>query len=105
MLYEQGSPCQGKRDLRPARCPQGQKVKKKRQEPVLEPALEPEAKPRRLRVKKLGEAGAAEEPRAPAQGKLRHPPPASMEMGGHAGPAPCCARGALHHGISQDAQG
>ncbi|XP_030328951.1 tubby-related protein 1 [Strigops habroptila] len=46
-----------------------QKLKKKRQEP----ALEPEAKPRRLRVKKPGEGGAAEEPRAPAQGvkKLR----------------------------------
>ncbi|XP_032865542.1 tubby-related protein 1 isoform X2 [Tyto alba] len=41
-----------------------EKLKKKRQEPV----LEPEAKPRRLRVKKLGEAGAAEEPRVPAQG-------------------------------------
>ncbi|XP_056217980.1 tubby-related protein 1 isoform X1 [Falco biarmicus] len=41
-----------------------QKVKKKRQEPM----LEAEAKPRRLRVKKLSEAGAAEEPRAPAQG-------------------------------------
>ncbi|XP_014809105.1 PREDICTED: tubby-related protein 1 [Calidris pugnax] len=50
-------------------CPWGQKVKKKRQEPT----LEPEAKPRRLRAKKLGEAGATEEPRAPAQGvkKLR----------------------------------
>ncbi|XP_068015984.1 tubby-related protein 1 isoform X2 [Melanerpes formicivorus] len=35
--------------------------------------LEPEVKPRRLRVKKLDEAGAAEEPHAPAQGmkKLR----------------------------------
>nr|XP_025967651.1 tubby-related protein 1 [Dromaius novaehollandiae] len=44
-----------------------QKPKKKRQEP---PA---EAKPRRLKVKTAGEAGAAEEPRAPAQGvkKLR----------------------------------
>uniref|UniRef100_A0A8C4V2M0 Tubby-like protein n=2 Tax=Telluraves TaxID=3073808 RepID=A0A8C4V2M0_FALTI len=41
-----------------------QKVKKKRQEPM----LEAEAKPRRLRVKKLSEAGAVEEPRAPAQG-------------------------------------
>ncbi|XP_055584059.1 tubby-related protein 1 isoform X1 [Falco cherrug] len=41
-----------------------QKVKKKRQELM----LEAEAKPRRLRVKKLSEAGAAEEPRAPAQG-------------------------------------
>ncbi|XP_074420367.1 tubby-related protein 1 [Larus michahellis] len=49
--------------------PRGQKGKKKRQEPT----LEPEAKPRRLRAKKLGEAGAAEEPRVPAQGvkKLR----------------------------------
>ncbi|XP_064894540.1 tubby-related protein 1 isoform X3 [Columba livia] len=48
---------------------QGQKVKKKRQDP----ALEPEAKPRRPRMKKLDEAGAAEEPRALAQGvkKLR----------------------------------
>ncbi|XP_050183116.1 tubby-related protein 1 isoform X4 [Myiozetetes cayanensis] len=47
----------------------GQKLKKKRQEP----GLEPEAKPRRLRVKKPGEAGAVEEPHAPAQGvkKLR----------------------------------
>ncbi|KAM6237259.1 LOW QUALITY PROTEIN: tubby-related protein 1 [Porphyrio hochstetteri] len=47
----------------------GQKLKKKRQEP----GMEPEAKPRRLRAKKPGEAGAAEEPRAPAQGvkKLR----------------------------------
>ncbi|XP_064354413.1 tubby-related protein 1 [Dromaius novaehollandiae] len=45
----------------------GQKPKKKRQEP---PA---EAKPRRLKVKTAGEACAAEEPRAPAQGvkKLR----------------------------------
>ncbi|XP_061205405.1 tubby-related protein 1 isoform X1 [Neopsephotus bourkii] len=51
------------------RHPQGQKLKKKRQEP----APEPEAKPRRLRVKKPGEGGAAEEPRALAQGvkKLR----------------------------------
>ncbi|OWK53792.1 Tubby-related protein 1 [Lonchura striata] len=39
------------------------KLKKKRQEP----GLEPEAKPRRLRVKKPSEAGAAEEPPAPAQ--------------------------------------
>ncbi|XP_071624536.1 tubby-related protein 1 isoform X2 [Heliangelus exortis] len=39
-----------------------EKVKKKRQEP------EPEAKPRRLRVKKADEEGAAEEPRAPTQG-------------------------------------
>ncbi|XP_009463987.1 PREDICTED: tubby-related protein 1 [Nipponia nippon] len=48
---------------------QGQKLKKKRQEPV----PEPEAKARQLRAKKLGEAGAAEEPRALAQGvkKLR----------------------------------
>ncbi|KAM9255412.1 LOW QUALITY PROTEIN: tubby-related protein 1 [Cariama cristata] len=46
----------------------GQKLKKKRQDPA-----ETEAKPRRLRVKKLGEAWAAEEPRTPAQGvkKLR----------------------------------
>ncbi|XP_052671721.1 tubby-related protein 1 isoform X2 [Harpia harpyja] len=46
-----------------------QKLKKKRQEPV----PEPEAKPRRLRVKKPAEAGAAEDPGAPAQGvkKLR----------------------------------
>ncbi|XP_049689080.1 tubby-related protein 1 isoform X2 [Accipiter gentilis] len=46
-----------------------EKLKKKRQEPV----PEPEAKPRRLRVKKPGEAGAAEDPGAPAQGvkKLR----------------------------------
>ncbi|KAM6114400.1 LOW QUALITY PROTEIN: tubby-related protein 1 [Phoenicopterus ruber ruber] len=48
--------------------PRGQKVKKKRQEPVPEPVPEPEAKPRRLRAKKPGEAGAVEEPRAPAQG-------------------------------------
>ncbi|XP_032936130.1 tubby-related protein 1 [Catharus ustulatus] len=41
-----------------------QKLKKKRQEP----GLEPEAKPRRPRVKKPSEAGAAEEPPAPAQG-------------------------------------
>ncbi|XP_075632212.1 tubby-related protein 1 isoform X1 [Balearica regulorum gibbericeps] len=49
--------------------PHGQKVKKKRQETM----LEPEAKPRQLRAKKLGEAGAAEEPHAPVQGvkKLR----------------------------------
>lgn len=61
----------------------GQKLKKKRQEPV----PEPEAKPRRLRVKKPGEAGAAEDPGAPAQGKHRHPPTTCMEMGGHAGPS------------------
>ncbi|KAM4885093.1 LOW QUALITY PROTEIN: tubby-related protein 1 [Sylvia borin] len=42
----------------------GQKLKKKRQEP----GLEAEAKPRRPRVKKPSEAGAAEEPPAPAQG-------------------------------------
>uniref|UniRef100_A0A8C3NYE1 Tubby-like protein n=1 Tax=Cyanoderma ruficeps TaxID=181631 RepID=A0A8C3NYE1_9PASS len=41
-----------------------EKLKKKRQEP----GLEAEAKPRRPRVKKPGEAGAAEEPPAPAQG-------------------------------------
>ncbi|XP_023797999.1 tubby-related protein 1 isoform X1 [Cyanistes caeruleus] len=41
-----------------------QKLKKKRQEP----GLEPEAKPRRPRVKKLSEAAAAQEPPAPAQG-------------------------------------
>ncbi|XP_039421468.1 tubby-related protein 1 isoform X2 [Corvus cornix cornix] len=41
-----------------------QKLKKKRQEP----GLEPEAKPRRPRVKKPSEARAAEEPPAPAQG-------------------------------------
>ncbi|XP_039551885.1 tubby-related protein 1 isoform X3 [Passer montanus] len=41
-----------------------EKLKKKRQEP----GLDPEAKPRRPRVKKLSEAGAAEEPPAPAQG-------------------------------------
>ncbi|XP_050571225.1 tubby-related protein 1 [Cygnus atratus] len=48
-----------------------QKPKKKRQEPAPEPA--PEAKPRRLRVKKPGESGGAEEPPAQAQGvkKLR----------------------------------
>ncbi|KAM6191920.1 tubby-related protein 1 [Sarcoramphus papa] len=49
--------------------PRGQKLKKKRQEPV----PEPEAKPRRLRVKKPGEPAAVEEPCATAQGvkKLR----------------------------------
>ncbi|KAM9217270.1 tubby-related protein 1 [Leptosomus discolor] len=63
---EPGSPQQSKPKQH---RPRGQKLKKKRQEPV----PEPEAKPRRLRVKKLGEAGAAEEPRASAQGvkKLR----------------------------------
>lgn len=58
-------------------------MKKKRQDP----ALEPEAKPRRPRMKKLDEAGAAEEPRALAQGK-RGSPPAPMEMGAHAGLRP-----------------
>ncbi|KAM6398969.1 LOW QUALITY PROTEIN: tubby-related protein 1 [Rhynochetos jubatus] len=63
---EPGSPQQHKpKQHRPG----GQKLKKKRQEPV----TESEAKPRRLRVKKPGEAGAAEEPHALAQGvkKLR----------------------------------
>lgn len=58
---------------------------------------EPEAKPRRLRVKKPGEAGAAEEPCAPAQGK-RRPPTGPMEMGDTLVPptAPSCTSSALH---------
>ncbi|KFW62821.1 Tubby-related protein 1, partial [Pygoscelis adeliae] len=71
--------------------PQGQKLKKKRQEPV----PEPEAKPPRPRGKK---PGAAEEPCAPAQGKHR-PATGPMEMGGTRWSppvAPSCTSGALH---------